>query len=241
MVDRKVIKAAILAAGRGSRLRSLTENVPKALIAICGVPLIDRLISILEQVAINEVICVVGYKSDMIKKHLEGRKSPLSIRFKKCHVISSKHSFSRLKGEFREHFLLCNVDSLFAPEEFFGFMDWIRSAKMKIDIALLVTTKVLDESPLEVVVDKDNRILRMGKNIVNATHYCAGVGVFTPKIFREMSKAKGKAAEHLSEFLGFLVYRGYDAFAYEIPKAYDVDNCEDLKEAEIFIKRVDRC
>ena len=57
-----VQRAIIMAAGRGSRLRPLTDTVPKPLIKIAGVPLIERTILTLHQHGITEIYVVVGYR-----------------------------------------------------------------------------------------------------------------------------------------------------------------------------------
>lgn len=63
------MKVIILAAGRGSRLGKLTENLPKCMCSLCGRTLLDRCIESLESGGIRreEIAVVTGYQSDMIK------------------------------------------------------------------------------------------------------------------------------------------------------------------------------
>lgn len=58
----------ILAAGKGSRLRPLTDACPKPLVKVCGKPLIDHIVTALPS-AVKELIIVVGYRGDMIKEY----------------------------------------------------------------------------------------------------------------------------------------------------------------------------
>ena len=60
------MKAIILAAGRGSRLKALTDQCPKALVPFNGVPLLQRAIETLRRCDINEVGIVAGYRSEML-------------------------------------------------------------------------------------------------------------------------------------------------------------------------------
>ncbi len=62
------MQCVILAAGKGTRLRPLTENCPKPLIHVSGKPLLDHIIDSLPS-AIDEIIIVVGYLGEMIKTH----------------------------------------------------------------------------------------------------------------------------------------------------------------------------
>lgn len=62
------MQLVILAAGRGKRMRALTENLPKPLLTVLGNNLLERKISILPK-EIDEVIIVIGYFGEKIKKH----------------------------------------------------------------------------------------------------------------------------------------------------------------------------
>lgn len=64
------MRAFILAAGIGSRLRPITDNVPKCMVEVCGEKIIDRQITALINAGIKEIFVVGGYKFDVLKKHL---------------------------------------------------------------------------------------------------------------------------------------------------------------------------
>lgn len=63
------MQAVILAAGLGTRLRPLTDTIPKPLILVGGIPLIGRTITTLPQ-AIDELVVVVGYRSDAVRAYV---------------------------------------------------------------------------------------------------------------------------------------------------------------------------
>lgn len=62
------MKAILLAAGRGSRLGSLTDERPKALVEFNGVPLVRRAVDTLRAGGISQVGIVGGYKSQMLQR-----------------------------------------------------------------------------------------------------------------------------------------------------------------------------
>jgi len=64
------LKAIILAAGKGTRLGTLTENIPKGMIKLFGRTLIERQIEIYRNCGIDDITIVTGYKSEMI--HFSG-------------------------------------------------------------------------------------------------------------------------------------------------------------------------
>jgi len=69
------MKALILAGGRGKRLRPLTDKIPKPLILIDNVPLIERSIQYLKKFGVNDIIICSGYKSKQIENFLRKKKN----------------------------------------------------------------------------------------------------------------------------------------------------------------------
>lgn len=59
-------RGIILAAGRGSRMKSLTDETPKCLVQVRGVSLLDRQISALRQAGVQEIAVVTGYRREMV-------------------------------------------------------------------------------------------------------------------------------------------------------------------------------
>lgn len=58
------MKAIILAAGMGTRLRPLTDDIPKSLVKVNGEPMVERQIKFLKEKGITEIIMVVGYRRE---------------------------------------------------------------------------------------------------------------------------------------------------------------------------------
>lgn len=75
------MKAIILAGGRGKRLRPITDYVPKPLIPIKNIPIIEWQIKYLKKFGISEVIICSGYKTEMIENYLSNKKLGIKIKF----------------------------------------------------------------------------------------------------------------------------------------------------------------
>ena len=75
------MKAIILAGGRGKRLRPITDYVPKPLIPIRNIPIIEWQIKYLKKFGISEVIICSGYKTKMIENYLNNKKLGIKITF----------------------------------------------------------------------------------------------------------------------------------------------------------------
>ena len=75
------MKAIILAGGRGKRLRPITDYVPKPLIPINNIPIIEWQIKYLKKYGVTEVVICSGYKSEIIQNYLENKKLGVKITF----------------------------------------------------------------------------------------------------------------------------------------------------------------
>ena len=71
-----VKNAMVLAAGLGTRMRPLTDAVPKPLVPLAGKPLLDHVLDRLGLAGVERAIVNVHYMADQIEAHLEARTSP---------------------------------------------------------------------------------------------------------------------------------------------------------------------
>jgi len=65
------MKAIILAAGLGSRLKPLTESTPKALVKVCGKTLLEITINKLKRFSVDEIIINTYYLADQIESFIK--------------------------------------------------------------------------------------------------------------------------------------------------------------------------
>jgi len=75
------MKAIILAGGRGKRLRPVTDYVPKPLVPIKNIPIIEWQIKYLKKFGVDEIIICTGYKQEMIENYLNIKKTGIKIKF----------------------------------------------------------------------------------------------------------------------------------------------------------------
>lgn len=76
------MKAMILAAGRGSRLRPMTDRVPKPLVEIAGVPLIGHHLTRLAAAGVHDIVINVAYRADQIRAALgDGARYGVAIEY----------------------------------------------------------------------------------------------------------------------------------------------------------------
>ena len=75
------MKVIILAGGKGKRLRPITDYVPKPLIPIKNISIIEWQIKYLKKFGISEIIICSGYKTKMIENYLNNKKLGIKITF----------------------------------------------------------------------------------------------------------------------------------------------------------------
>ena len=75
------MEAIILAGGRGKRLKPVTDFLPKPLIPIKNIPIIEWQIKYLQKFGIKNVTICTGYKTDMIENYLNAKKMNTKIVF----------------------------------------------------------------------------------------------------------------------------------------------------------------
>lgn len=95
------MNAIILAAGMGTRLRPLTNDIPKCLVPVLGVPMIEQQIKFLHKAGIRDIILVSGYKAERLDYliHKYGVKIVANERFDTCNNIYSLYKVRECFGD----------------------------------------------------------------------------------------------------------------------------------------------
>jgi mannose-1-phosphate guanylyltransferase len=109
------VKAFLLAAGTGSRLRPLTESTPKCMLVIDGRPLLDIWLDAFDRVGVDEVLVNLHHLAEVVSGHLAARTRPPAIRtFFEPELLGSAGTMlaNRHWVEHDELFLACNADNL---------------------------------------------------------------------------------------------------------------------------------
>jgi len=65
------MKAVILAAGKGTRMRELTQTIPKPMLRVQGKPILEHIVSGLVQSGIRDIFMVTGYQAETIENHFK--------------------------------------------------------------------------------------------------------------------------------------------------------------------------
>jgi mannose-1-phosphate guanylyltransferase len=109
------VKAFLLAAGIGSRLRPITDTVPKCLVAIDDRSLLDIWLDAFDRAGVDEVLINLHHLPEAVRSHVAARGSRPSVRFAlELELLGSAGTLVAnrdwVAGE--EFFLACNADNL---------------------------------------------------------------------------------------------------------------------------------
>lgn len=104
------MKALILAAGQGTRLRPLTDNRPKCMVELAGRPLIKRQAATLLALGISDITVVSGYRADQIAA--AGFATCVNPRFAATNMVATLFSAEHLMDETQD-LLICYGDIVY--------------------------------------------------------------------------------------------------------------------------------
>ncbi len=188
-------KAVILAAGRGTRMKSLTDDCPKPMLPLDGRPMLAHQIERLESVGIEKICVVVGYKAEMVREYFAAhppRKA--ALRYALQETPDGTGSAARLAKDFAagEPFLLTFGDIMVDASVYAQLFALAGGAEM-----VLTVKRVDDPYRGAAVYVNGGRVVKIvekppkGASTTNLNN--AGIYVFTPRVFEKLARLKPSA------------------------------------------------
>ncbi|WMC93870.1 phosphocholine cytidylyltransferase family protein [Kineothrix sp. MB12-C1] len=152
------MQAIIMAAGKGSRLGSLTENIPKSFLEIKGIKMIEYNISMLHAFGIKDIIIVTGYQSERFEeltKKIDGVQCVFNPFYEQVNVLGS---FYMAKDFLYDDFVYLHADTLCAPEIFESMLH------EEGDMILPVEYGLCDEEAMKVKIS-NGKVIEINKTM----------------------------------------------------------------------------
>jgi 1L-myo-inositol 1-phosphate cytidylyltransferase len=236
-----VNQCLILAAGNGSRIASVGGGVPKPLVPLCGVPLLEHVMASSREAGIERFVIVAGYRADLIRRWLSGRSTDgasvtliENLEYHKANGISALAA----KAELRQPFLLLMSDHIFEPKTAKALL---REPLAEDEVILAVDSKidsVFDLDDATKVQRRGNYILEIGKNLSNFDALDTGMFLCSPTLFNRLELAKKDGDCSLSEGMRKLAHE-WKLKAFDIGEGHwqDVDSPQALAYAEEIFDR----
>lgn len=242
------MKAVVLAAGLGTRMRPLTFTKPKFLLPVAGKPALDHVLLLLRNADIDEIAMVVGYgREQIVKRYGDGSRLGVKLRyFYQKKLLGTANAVS-LAEDFvgGDRFLVMNGDTLVDQEslntllkrfeevgsgkKFGGIMGTIEVEKPEqFGIVFLKGGKVSE------IVEKPKRIKSRLAN--------AGIYIFDPTIFEAIKRTKkSKRGEYeLTMSMKILINSGRTIYTSPLNLWADIGRPWDLLVANEYFSREQR-
>ena len=153
-------KAVILCGGKGTRLRPITHEIPKALIPVHGKALVEHLIDLFKKYDIKDIILSVGYKKEQIMQHF-GNGERLGIRISYIEEdsevpLGTAGPLKKAREMLTDTFIVTNGDEL----KDVNLEEMYELHKSNKAVATIALTTVPDPSNYGVAEVSGSRILR---------------------------------------------------------------------------------
>lgn len=232
------MKFAIISAGEGSRLAQEGVQLPKPLVQLNGMAMIDRLIHIFAKNGAEQVVVIINNEVAQTKEHLALLKKvsevPLEVIVKT--TPSSMHSFYELSTYLKDDkFCLTTVDTIFREEEFSRFIEAFKASDK--DGLMAVTDYIDDEKPLYISTDEELNITGFhDARTPDCRYISGGIYCLTPKSIDTLQRCMENGMSRMRNFQRQLVADGLHLGAYPFSKILDVDHASDIEKAEAFFE-----
>lgn len=155
--------ASILAAGRGSRLASFTNQAPKCLVNLCGRPLLEWQLAALKLAGIEDVTAIVGYKAECITQNV---RKITNDRWRETNMVRSMFLFNEVIDV---PLVISYSDIVYSPSAVSSLLRSPHEIAVAYDVNWLDLWGIRFENPLQdaesFVIDSTGRMLDIGRRV----------------------------------------------------------------------------
>src|SRR6476646_4789866 len=189
----KIDQAVLLAAGRGTRMRELTAELPKPMIKVQGKPILLHIVEGLQAAGIKNFLIIVGYHGDAVRSYFgDGSCFGLQIKYATQVVQDGTGRVVDLARDFvgQSPFVLSYGDILVDPGNYKAIVDLAN------DVEAIVSVKQNEDVSKggAVVVNERMEVTDIREKLppgeLASAWYNAGVYAFRPRIFNCSSKLR---------------------------------------------------
>ena len=189
----KIDKAVVLAAGRGTRMRELTVDLPKPMIEVRGKPVLQHIVEGLRDAGVFRFVIIVGYHAETIRNFFGGgRRHNVDIEYVTQTVQDGTGRVVALARDFTggSPFILSYGDILISPENYGRVVDLANDCD-----AIITVTRGEDVSKGGAVfVNERMELVNLREKTKpgqpTSSWYNAGLYAFRPSIFQFIAKLK---------------------------------------------------
>ncbi|HEV8618054.1 MAG TPA: sugar phosphate nucleotidyltransferase [Candidatus Udaeobacter sp.] len=217
----KIDRAVLLAAGRGTRMREMTAELPKPMLEVRGRPVLQHIVEGLRDAGIRDFLIIVGYRADAVQNFFgDGSRYKIHIQYATQVVQDGTGRVVELARNFvaEAPFILSYGDILVDPANYKRVID------LSDDVEAIITVKRGEDVTKGGAVFLNEQMdlidLREKSKPGEATSpwYNAGIYTFRPSIFEFTAKLKRspRGEYELTDAIRELAYSGKKVKALEL-------------------------
>ncbi|MHA1789720.1 MAG: bifunctional sugar-1-phosphate nucleotidylyltransferase/acetyltransferase [Candidatus Helarchaeota archaeon] len=230
------MKAVILVAGEGKRLRPLTLGRPKHLLPIAGKPLLEYTIEMLKKIGIKDIILVVGHSEELIKDYFkDGSSFKINIEYiTQYPPLGTAHAAGLTEKYIDDDFILIYGDIIVSQNTY----DELLKKYNKINKKSIISLKIVNDPEKYGIVQLENdqaiRIIEKPNDPKLGNLANAGIYILKPTIFDHIKKTqKSKRGEYeITDSLQMFIDDGNPLHGFILPYWWvDVGRPWDLLDA----------
>lgn len=210
------MKALFLAGGMGTRLRPLTDRLPKPMVPVMGKPLLERTLEILKLHGVDDIVLSTCYKPEAIERYFgDGSDFGLKIHYVSEDIpLGTGGAIKNCENYFDDTFFIFNADIL----SNINFSEMLRYHKRKKTDVTIAVTRVGNPSAYGVIEYDGNGYAssfreKPAPNEVVSHFINAGVYIIEPGIFRRIPSGRAVSVER--EVFPKLLERGRKIAVYK--------------------------
>ena len=225
----KNINVIIMAGGKGTRLYPYTKILPKPLIPIGDVPILERIMNRFHQYGVQNFYLIVNYKREMIKSYFSDAKPAYQIHYvDEQKSLGTAGGISLLDKKFTKPVVVTNCDTLI-EQDYDKIVEYHVSNKN--DITVVSSLKTIS-IPYGVIHLKGNgRIESMEEKPQISTFINTGMYVINPEF---LNWIPGDRVFHMTDLLEEMIKKGKNVGMYPISEDsfLDMGEIEELRKME---------
>lgn len=250
------MKAVILAAGKGTRMRDLTNEIPKPMLRVQGRPILEHILGGLLEAGVREICIVTGWKDEVIQRHFsDGSRWQARIHYVRQEVQNGTGAATHRAREFvgNDDFLLTYGDILVRPSTYARMIQRFHSGAFTgvvtvtqgedvtkgglnfFDQDFCLTRVIEKPGPAQLAELTRHGLLKPGVPV----HYNAGIYIFRPLVFEFTAQLrKSPRGEYeLTDAISGMVDAGHRLAGLEIEGRWvdvrDPDVLAQLERGEV--------
>lgn len=213
------IPVVIMAGGLGTRLRPLTNVIPKPLIPLNEKPIIEEIISRFNKLGVSDFIVSGNYKFEILKYHLDSMaKKGFSLQYVREKIpLGTAGSLKLLEDQIDSTFFVTNCDILI-DQDYRDILDYHRENQNELTLVSSIRSYSIPYGTIE--LDQEGALLSLNEKPEISYFINAGMYILEPHLLKEIPR---NTQFHITELINNIMSRGGKLGAFPVSQGSLVD------------------